>query len=247
MKLTKRKGFNFFRSYYDVYNELENDKDRVAFIGALLDRQFLGVKPTDLKGMSKFAYISQTNSIDSQVKGYEDKVGIKLNLPPTVPPTDGGQLPPRVQVEVQGKEKGQVQGKEKGEGEAPKFDFKKNLISLNIPENLILEFLEIRKKKKSVNSETAFNGILNQIKISKLHPTEAIKICVEKSWSGFQAVWVENLNTNFKTNQNGKFKNADEQMQDTLNRILGSERKESQSITIEPNIPFSSFTDVTPF
>ena len=27
MKLTKRKGFNFFRSYYDVYNEL-NDKDK---------------------------------------------------------------------------------------------------------------------------------------------------------------------------------------------------------------------------
>jgi len=73
IKLTKRKGFNFFRSYYDVYNELETDADKVAFIDALLDRQFLGIKPTNLKGMAKFAYISQTNSIDSQVKGYEDK------------------------------------------------------------------------------------------------------------------------------------------------------------------------------
>ena len=54
MKLTKRKGFNFFRSYYDVYNEL-NDKDKVQFMDALLDRQFLGVKPHDLKGMAKFA------------------------------------------------------------------------------------------------------------------------------------------------------------------------------------------------
>jgi SRSO17 transposase len=71
IKLTKRKGFNFFRSYYDVYNELETDKDKVAFIEALLDRQFLGIKPTNLTGMAKFAYISQTNSIDSQVKGYE--------------------------------------------------------------------------------------------------------------------------------------------------------------------------------
>ena len=77
MKLTKRKGFNFFRSYYDVYNEL-SDKDKVAFIDALFDRQFLGVKPTNLKGMAKFAYISQTNSIDSQVKGYEDKTGLIL-------------------------------------------------------------------------------------------------------------------------------------------------------------------------
>jgi len=74
MKLTKRKGFNFFRSYYDVYNELETDKDKVAFIDALLDRQFLGVKPSNLKGMVKFAYVSQVNSIDTQVKGYEDRM-----------------------------------------------------------------------------------------------------------------------------------------------------------------------------
>jgi hypothetical protein len=84
IKLTKRKGFNFFRSYYDVYNELETIEDKVAFIDALLDRQFLGIKPENLKGIAKFAYISQTNSIDSQVKGYEDKTGTKLT------PTQGG-------------------------------------------------------------------------------------------------------------------------------------------------------------
>ena len=71
---------------------------------------------------------------------------------------------------------------------------------------------------------------------------------LEKTWDVERRLntWSKNQK-NFKTNQNGKFKNADEQMQDTINRILGSERKESQSITIEPNIPFSSFTDVTPF
>jgi len=70
MKLTKRKGFNFFRSYFDVYNEL-TDKEKVMFIDALLDRQFLGIKPKNLTGNARFAYISQTNSIDSQVKGRE--------------------------------------------------------------------------------------------------------------------------------------------------------------------------------
>ena len=48
IKLTKRKGFNFYRSYYDVYNELETNEDKVAFIDALLDRQFLGIKPNNL-------------------------------------------------------------------------------------------------------------------------------------------------------------------------------------------------------
>jgi hypothetical protein len=72
-KQTKRKGFNFFRSYYDVYNELEKDSDKIAFIEALLDRQFLGLEPTELKGMARFAWISQVNSIDGQVKGFENK------------------------------------------------------------------------------------------------------------------------------------------------------------------------------
>ena len=113
VKLTKRKGFNFFRSYFDVYNELESKDDKVAFMDALLERQFMGVKPTELKGMAKFAYISQTNSIDSQVKGYEDKTKTRLNplepliITPTVPPTDGGQVTPTVQVEE--KEKVEVE------------------------------------------------------------------------------------------------------------------------------------------
>lgn len=122
MKLTKRKGFNFFRSYYDVYNELKTDKDKVSFINALLDRQFLGIKPTGLIGLSKFAYISQTNSIDSQVKGYEDKMKISLKEQyintldtPTDGGPDGGLAPPSLQVQEKGKEKGkekeQVQDK----------------------------------------------------------------------------------------------------------------------------------------
>jgi len=114
MKLTKRKGFNFFRSYYDVYNEL-SVKGKIAFMDALLDRQFLGVKPEGLKGMAKFAYISQTNSIDSQVKGYEDKTKTRLDgseyfkdgSTPIVPPCYGGEVPPTGQEEEKGKEEEQ--------------------------------------------------------------------------------------------------------------------------------------------
>lgn len=107
MKLTKRKGFNFFRSYYDVYNELQSPEDKIAFIEALLDRQFLGIKPEGLKGMAKFAYISQTNSIDSQVKGYNDKQKALNNplLGEVYPPTQGGKNTPTEQVEEKEKEK----------------------------------------------------------------------------------------------------------------------------------------------
>jgi len=108
MKKTYRKGFNFFRSYFDVCNELP-DKERLEFLDALLNKQFLGIDPEHLEGLAKFAWISQIHSIDSQVKGYETKTKTKLDDPsqaPTVAPT----LPPTVQVQVEVQEKGE--GKE---------------------------------------------------------------------------------------------------------------------------------------
>ncbi len=115
MKKTKRKGFNFMRSYFDVYNLLE-DKDKIEFINALLDRQFLGVTPIDLSPMANFAYTSQVHNIDSQVKGYNDRM-ISLNRPvlgSSQTHTEGveksSQTPPQQEKE---KEQEQEQEKEK--------------------------------------------------------------------------------------------------------------------------------------
>lgn len=147
MKLTKRRGFNFFRSYYDVYNELNNE-DKVAFMDALLDRQFQGIKPTELKGMAKFAYISQTNSIDSQVKGYEDKTKVKLTptLPPTAPPRHGGKLPPTLQE----KEKVQEKEKEKEEEVGELITTTESIRDINVLE---AEYLKNKRVVKAVVSE----------------------------------------------------------------------------------------------
>jgi len=111
MKKTYRKGFNFFRSYFDVCNELP-DKERLEFLDALLNKQFLGIDPEHLEGLSKFAWISQIHSIDSQVKGYETKTGSTLSHPTVAPKQGGSQAPtvaPSVQVQVEVQEKGEVQ------------------------------------------------------------------------------------------------------------------------------------------
>ena len=103
-----REGFNFYRSYWDVANEL-NDKDRLAFYDALMKRQFTGIE-TDLEVMSKFAYLSQKHSIDRQVKGYEDKTKTTL-LNPIQDPTQGGRQGGSVHPSVQVKEKEKVKEK----------------------------------------------------------------------------------------------------------------------------------------
>ena len=76
-----REGFNFYRSYYEVFKELSN-KDKLIFIEALLARQFHGVEP-ELEGLPRFAYLSQKHSIDKQVTGYERAKNINHVAPAT--------------------------------------------------------------------------------------------------------------------------------------------------------------------
>jgi hypothetical protein len=92
-----RKGFNFYRSYYDVANEL-NKEDRLKFLWALIQKQFDGTD-TELSGMAKFAYLSQKFNIDTQVAGYENKTKTKIT------PMQGGAVGGAVGGSVQEKEK----------------------------------------------------------------------------------------------------------------------------------------------
>lgn len=179
MKLTKRKGFNFFRSYFDVYNELDNDADKVAFMDALLERQFMGVKPTELKGMAKFAYISQTNSIDSQVKGYEDKTKTRLNplepliITPTEPPTHGGKVTPTLQVEekVQEKVKEYITIEEKEDFFIKASSKYKMYAEQLYKDNVFIEALS-RNQIKDPNKDVCKNTIHKYLKLFLSHLDE---------------------------------------------------------------------------
>jgi hypothetical protein len=92
-----RKAFKFYRSYFDVAMELSDD-DRYQFLMALLECQFTG-KQRELKGMAKFAFISQKHSIDAQINGFLTKVGA------TLPPTQGAIEAPSQQEEEKEQEK----------------------------------------------------------------------------------------------------------------------------------------------
>lgn len=102
----ERKGFNFYKSYFDMYNELTSKEDKLKFIDVLLKRQFYGTEPSNLKGMVKFAYISQKHSIDSQVNGFITKTKIDLQ-PPTEGAAIGGGKGAALQEKGEGKEKEQ--------------------------------------------------------------------------------------------------------------------------------------------
>ena len=139
--MKNRKGFNFYKSYYEVALQLENEKDRLDYLMAILDKQFKDIEPK-LTGIANFAYVSQKHSIDAQVEGYKNKIGYKpstegSSLPPSyvsgdsVMTTEGPTQPPYLQEKEKEKEKGKVQAEleEKEKEEELNKIFRK----LNIP------------------------------------------------------------------------------------------------------------------
>jgi len=79
------------------------------------------------------------------------------------------------------------------------------VLDLGIEKQIVEDYLKVRKTKSATNSETAFNSIKSQLEKSNLSANESIKIAVEKSWSGFKAEWINNLNngTHQQNNQQG--------------------------------------------
>lgn len=94
--------FKFYKSYFDIAQELDA-KDRLAFYDALLNKQFLDVEP-NLKGLAKFAYISQKHNIDKQIKGWKDKMNIPA-IDPMIDPMQGGSVDPSIQLKEEVKSK----------------------------------------------------------------------------------------------------------------------------------------------
>ena len=207
--MAERKLFKFYKSYYDVACELA-DKERLAFYDAIMHRQFLGIEP-NLKGIAKLAYVSQKYNIDAQVKGWEDRMNEKLlnNQLITDPMQggisggmQGGYIQEEVEVEEKEKEKEKVKVKEKEEYTIKSFDFKKAFLDLDVDVKTLEDWLKVRKTKKAVNSETAFNGIKKKMEASGKSFNECVKISAEKSWAGFDIEWLKEKQTKYDNRAN---------------------------------------------
>jgi hypothetical protein len=71
-----------------------------------------------------------------------------------------------------------------------KFNFSQALLSYGFDKNLISEWLEVRRKKKAVNTETAYKGFIKEVEKTNLDKNKVLQMCVEKSWQGFTASWI---------------------------------------------------------
>ena len=200
IKPTKRKAFNFLRSYFDVLNELQNDKDRLSFLLSIINKQFLDEDPKELNFISNLCYESQRHQIESSVNGWKRANKYTLITDPTTTPPTTPRTNPKEEEEKE-KEK-----EEYTKAAALPFSFYNSLIKLGGEKQLVSDWLEVRKNKNATNSKTAFNGFKKQLEKTNSDINKILTLCVEKSWAGFKAEWFENEQPK-KTSQKATFNN----------------------------------------
>lgn len=125
MKPTKRLGFHFMRSYFDVLNKLENDADKLSFLLAIINKQFTDENPKDLNFLVELCYESQRHSIEKSVKGWKTAQKTDLQGNP-IPPLGGSPIPPHTpppkEEQVQEEEEEEEEVKEKEKQRTKDFD-----------------------------------------------------------------------------------------------------------------------------
>lgn len=124
-----------------------------------------------------------------------------------------------------------------------KFSFRKYLCDYGFNVKLIDEWLQVRKSKKSVNTETAFKTFIKEIEKSNLPKNQILEMCVSNSWAGFKNEWLINKNLN----NGNKQQTADERLQEAKSRILGEDSEFSESKPNNEDIEFTSFENVGSF
>lgn len=71
------------------------------------------------------------------------------------------------------------------------FNFKDALLGLGVPSPIVEDWMEVRRKKNAVNTESAFKYLLAEINKSGLPASDCIRIAAENSWKGFKAEYLQ--------------------------------------------------------
>lgn len=109
---------------------------------------------------------------------YDKKV---TNKTPTKTPTDSQQV-------------ATIEEGKKGTITDIVFSFEKTLVEVHgCNQEIVTDWLKVRKTKKATNTKTALDSFIGQVIKTKFTVQEIVKMCVEKSWSGFNHEWVKGI------------------------------------------------------
>jgi hypothetical protein len=206
-----KKAFNFYKSYYDLYQEL-NEKQKIKFMDELLSVQFF-IKHIDSvifeDQLLKVVWASIKHSITAQISGYcsKNKIFYDDIFYPCKGGRQGGRQGGTAGACLQGE--GQVQEKGEGKGEVEQtvtasLRSAKNTPSVvklfmdehnyfdnsdldgSVIHDIMDRFASYRNKiKKPIKTVAALNGFfksLMEIRDAGYNPDEAFETMQEHEW-----------------------------------------------------------------
>lgn len=193
----KRKSFIVHNDSLNILDELTNEQAGMLF-KAIKNYQ-LGSE-LELDTLTKVAFSPFKNQFERDAVKYENLceknrliAESRYATKPTNGKTGNQSLPKSTKStdnDSKSKSKSDSGNKEIDiVAKAPKFNFKAELLALGVNEEILTDWLTVRKNKKASNTKTAFNGLMKEITKSGLLVNDAIEYAASKSWSGFKAQW----------------------------------------------------------
>jgi len=71
------------------------------------------------------------------------------------------------------------------------FDIEQALKELDIPNEMIQEWIKIRRQKRVVESQIAFDTFIEEVNQTGWTVSQVIKKCIGRSWATFEAVYIQ--------------------------------------------------------
>lgn len=163
-------------AFEPIKNQLK--RDLIKFEGVKSKRSDAGKRSAELRALKKEEQ-NATNS--TSVESVQQS-----STNPTVTDT----VNDTVTVTVTDKVKDINKQKEK----APVFNFRKELLNLGGDEELVSDWMMVRKKLKAIDTKTALKRFLNQVELSGKDLNFVLAWVVFKSYKGFEADWLTPTN-----------------------------------------------------
>ena len=183
----------FYRSFYEAINDLP-EENQLAVYKSIFEYT-LNFNEIPLTGISKTIFTLIKPQLDANNKKFAN--GKKGGRPIEEKQTETKKEPKENQTESKPKTNENVNDNENEKENENKnnlpptaFSMYHSLLDLGAEKDLINDWLKVRKNKKATNTKTAFNGFKSQFEKSNKDINTVLRLCIEKSWAGFNSEWI---------------------------------------------------------
>lgn len=226
--LTDEEAGRLIKHFFEYINDLNPQGDRLT---ELLFNPLKATLKRDLKAWESKQNVNRENGLKGGRPKKETQTQINPNNPVGFLET---QLNPEKGVSDSVNDSVSVNVSDNDillekETKVYRFNFKKELLNFGFESKLVDEWLQVRKAKKAVNTETAFSLFILEVTKANIDPNEIMKICVQNSWKGFKSEWINNINNQSNGTQgNTEFKSFEQRSDDFTRKVLFGDGEQNQ-------------------